>query len=283
MNDRNNKTVLEVTELTKHFRKPSGRLFSGDDRFAAVDHVSFSMYEGEMLGLLGESGCGKSTLARMLMHLTVPSSGRILLDGTEIQRLPEHTFRKLRHRIQMVFQNPFDCLDPSRKICSLLEEPLKRWQPDLDRDGRRERIREMLMECALPDNCLEKHPAEFSGGQLQRISIARALLAKPQVLVADEIVSALDVSIQSQILQLLEKMKEEHHLSVLFITHDLSVARKVSDRIMVMKNGKIIGTGKPEEIFAGTQDPYIQALAAAAFSFTGGTGDGSPVRSRQKT
>ena len=269
MKEQKTKSVLEAVELTKNFRRASGSLLGGRSDFTAVDHISFEMKEGEMLGLLGESGCGKSTLARMLMHLLPPTSGNVILDGEEIQDLRESAFRKKRHLIQMVYQNPFDCLDPARHIRSLLMEPLKIWQPSLDREGREEEIRKILRECNLPENCLAKRPREFSGGQLQRISIARALLAHPRILMADEIISALDVSIQNQILQLLLKMKEEHHLSILFITHDLSVPMKVSDRVMVMRSGRLKGIGTPEEVFSGLEDPYIRDLASSIFTFRG--------------
>lgn len=262
-----NATVIKVTELTKTFRRPSAGLLKKAARFTAVDHVSFELYRGEMLGLLGESGCGKSTIARMLMHLIPPDSGKIILRGEEIQSVPEYAFRKKRSSIQMVFQNPFDCLDPVRKVSGLLEEPLKLWRPELNAEERRRQILEMLAECGLPENSLGKLPREFSGGQLQRISIARSLLTRPEILIADEIISALDVSVQNQILNLLLKMKELHHLSILFITHDLSVARKVSDRVMVMREGQIKGIGTPREVFSDDSDPYIRELSSAVFTF----------------
>ena len=259
--------VIRVSDLTKRFRQAGG---SGKKNlFTAVDGISFDLYRGEILGLLGESGCGKTTLARMLMHLIPADGGKIVLDGTEVQDMPERRFRKLRGKIQMVYQNPFDCLDPTRRIRSLLEESMKVWHPEMDGEERLARILAMLKECGLDEDSLRKKPKEFSGGQLQRISIARALLAEPKVLVADEIVSALDVPIQNQILQLLIRMKEEYHLTVLFITHDLSVAKKVSDRIMVMQAGQIKGIGAPEELLDPSDDPYIRDLARAVFTFAG--------------
>ena len=260
--------VIEVKDLTKRFGKDKAAGVDGE-REAAVDNISFELYRGEILGLLGESGCGKTTLARMIMHIIDPSSGKIFFDGTEITGMPEKKFRRMRSRIQMVYQNPFDCLDPSWKIQKQLDEPMRIWHPDMSRQEREELMLAILADCGLDEGTLNKKPGEFSGGQLQRISIARALLAKPQVLLADEIISALDVPIQNQILNLLIKMKEEYDLTVLFITHDLSVARKVSDRIMVMQEGKLKDIGEPEEILDNSDDPYIRALASAVFTFAG--------------
>ena len=259
--------ILQVQQVSKTFRS-SGVLYGKTTELKAVNNVSFDIYPGETLGLLGESGCGKSTMARMLMHLIRPTSGKILLKGTEIQQMPESRFRHMRHIIQMVYQNPFDCLDPVQKIYRQLEEPLKIWHPEMSETARSERIHAMIDSCGLPENSLQKRPREFSGGQLQRISIARSLLAQPEILIADEIVSALDVSIQNQVLQLLQQMQEQYHLTILFITHDLSVAKKVSDRVMVMQSGRIAGIGKPEEVFSDSSDPYILALEKASFVFT---------------
>ena len=263
--------ILEASELTKTFQTARASLLGRAGTFTAVDHVSFQLFRGEMLGLLGESGCGKSTLARMLMHLLSPTGGEIRIGGTRTDQFSEKAFRPYRQRIQMVYQNPFDCLDPSMRISQLLAEPFQIWQPHLSASDREEKILTMLHECGLSDNSLNKYPREFSGGQLQRLSIARALLIEPEILIADEIISALDVSIQNQILNLLKKMKEKHHLSVMFVTHDLSVARKISDRIMVMQNGQLKGIGTPSEVFAKTSDPYIRDLSAAVFTFAGRT------------
>ena len=261
--------IIRVESLTKTFPGARQGLIGRGPDFTAVRNVSFDLYRGELLGLLGESGCGKSTLARMLMHLIPPSSGKILFDGKEVQELSESAFREYRRRIQMVYQNPFDCLDPSMRVQSLLEEPLKIWYPDMDPSARKDKVLGILEECGLPGDCISKYPKEFSGGQLQRISIARALLVEPEVLIADEIISALDVSIQNQILNLLLRMKERHALSIIFITHDLSVARKVSDRVMVMQTGEIKGIGTPQEVFADDADPYIRQLSSAVFTFSG--------------
>ena len=261
-------SILRVKDVVKDYRQTSG-MFKRDTLLRAVDHVSFDVHPGEIVCLLGESGCGKSTLARMIMHLARPTSGTIVLDGLEIQDLSERQFRAHRKAVQMVYQNPFDCLDPSRSVRALLEEPLKLWRAGLSRDERADRMSEVLAQCGLDEGCLTKKPSQFSGGQLQRLSIARALLVGPRLLIADEIVSALDVPIQNQILNLLTHMKEEHGFSVLFITHDLSVARKVSDRVMVMNQGKIIGIGTPHNVLDSPTDPYIKQLADSVFTFEG--------------
>ena len=269
MSEERSSNIIEVKGITKVFPGARTGLLSRASGITAVKDVSFGLRRGEVLGLLGESGCGKSTLAKILMHLLPPTSGRVLLDGTEIQDLPETAFRKYRKKIQMVYQNPFDCLDPSMRVQRLLEEPLRLWYPDMEPAEREGKILRILEECGLAENSLGKYPGEFSGGQLQRIAIARALLVEPEVLIADEIISALDVSIQNQILRLLEEMKTRHHLSVLFITHDLSVARRMSDRVMVMQEGEIKGIGTPEEVFSESADPYIRALSNAVFTFRG--------------
>ena len=261
--------VLKTEKLTKVFDEHRLSPFQKTSFLTAVNQVGFSMYRGELLGLLGESGCGKSTLAGMLMHLLKPTSGKIYLKGQEIQEMSEAEFRKKRKQIQMIYQNPFDSLDPTMRIGRLLEEPMRIWMPELTQDMRTERIRKMLTDCGLPEDCVIKYPGEFSGGQLQRISIARALLIEPEILIADEIISALDVSIQNQILQLLIQMKEKYQLSILFITHDLSVAKKMSDRVMVMREGKIREIGAPEKVFAESTDPYVRELESAVFTFSG--------------
>ncbi len=260
---KNDEIVLEFRDVNKSFRRmsPGGK----KERFLAVDRVSFSVKEGEILGLLGESGCGKSTIAKLILGLEKPDQGQILLRGKEIQGLSPKEYRPLRREIQMIFQNPFGCLDPQRKVRHLLMEPLKLWNIGNSREERMDMIRNMLEECGLSESTLEKKPPEFSGGQLQRVAIARALLLKPKLLVADEIVSALDVPVQNQTLELLLRMKETYGLTVLFITHDLAVVRRLSDRIMVMREGKILEEGSVTQVFEQTSHPYINELRDAVY------------------
>lgn len=254
--------MVAFSHVTRRFPAASGRR---GEWFTAVDDVSFELYEGEILGLLGESGCGKSTLARMLMGLIPPTEGEIRYRGRVVSGMAEREFRPLRREIQMVFQNPFGCLDPQMKVERLLMEPLRLWRIGGDDAGRRALVREMLDECGLPPESLGKRPGEFSGGQLQRIAIARALLVRPKLLVADEIVSALDVSVQGQILQLLLDMRRRYGLSMLFITHDLAVMARMADRVMVMQGGKIRQTGDCREVMDAPTDPYMKALKASGY------------------
>lgn len=247
--------ILTVSHLTKRFPAAHGR-----GAFTAVDDVSFDMVNGEVLGLLGESGCGKSTLAKLILRLIEPSEGTIAYGGKVITAMDERAFRPLRREIQMVFQNPFACLDPRRSIRALLTEPLKIWGLEGE-----QRVEDILDECGLPRSALAKRPSEFSGGQLQRIAIARALLVEPKLLIADEIVSALDVSIQSQILQLLMDIRRRRGLTMLFITHDLAVIRQISDRVMVMREGQLRQIGPCREILDHPTDPYVAELKAAGF------------------
>lgn len=259
-------TLLQVSHLTKDFQKKN-RFWQKDEYFTAVKDVSFSIREGEIAGLLGESGCGKSTLAKMILGLTKPSSGTICYKGRELQNMTTMEYKPYRQEIQMIFQNPFGCLDPRMKIRQQLLEPLKIWNIRNNTSERIQMIEEMCAECGLTSDCLEKKPGEFSGGQLQRIAIVRSLLLNPKFLIADEIVSALDVPVQNQILQLLLKMRRKHGLTLLFITHDISVMRKMADRIMVMKEGRILDCGTYQQLLERKENTYIHELAEASFLF----------------
>lgn len=261
-----NESILQVCHLTKEFEKNT-HFWQKNEYFTAVRDVSFSMEKGEILGLLGESGCGKSTLSKMITGLTRPTSGKILYKGMELQNLMPAAYKPYRREIQMVFQNPFGSLDPRMKIGEQFLEPLKIWQIGKEKADRMEMIKEMCEECGLTEECFEKRPGEFSGGQLQRIAIVRALLLHPGFLIADEIVSALDVPVQNQILELLLKMRSKYGLTLLFITHDIAVMRKVADRLIVMKEGRFLGEGTYEQLLAEQEESYIKELIQASFLF----------------
>ncbi|MEZ5987968.1 MAG: ATP-binding cassette domain-containing protein [Planctomycetota bacterium] len=249
--------LLEVEGLRVHF---PGR--SAARPIRAVDGVSFALHHGETLGLVGESGCGKSTTARALIRLAPATEGRATLDGEDILDLPEGEFRRIRRRMQMVFQDPYGSLDPRMTVGDVLAEPLE--IHGLAR-GREKQLRaiELMREVGLDPRFLNRYPHEFSGGQRQRIGIARALALSPDVLLLDEPVSALDVSIQAQVLNLLAELKREHGLSYLFIAHDLAVVRHLSDRVAVMYLGKIVEVGPKHAIFERPRHPYTKALLSA--------------------
>jgi peptide/nickel transport system ATP-binding protein len=228
----------------------------------AVDGVSFDIRAGETVGLVGESGCGKSTLSRTLLRLVNPSGGRIVFDGTDIAPLSEKALKPWRRRVQMVFQDPYASLNPRRSVFDILESVLKVHGVS-EREERRNRIAAILERVGLPGDAARRFPNEFSGGQRQRIGIARALVVRPSLVVLDEPVSALDVSVQAQILNLLVELKEDFGLSYLFISHDLSVVRYIADRVMVMNKGQIVETGSHRDIWERPQHPYTRSLIAA--------------------
>lgn len=255
--------ILRAEHLRKAFPVPGDRGRS----IPAVDDVSLRIGRGEIVGLLGESGCGKSTLARILLGLTRPDSGTVSYGGRALQHLTPRQLRPLRRGLRMVSQNPFDSLDPARRVGALLEEPLKLWRPECGRRQRLAEIEALLLQCGMDARCLKKTPPEFSGGQLQRLAIARALLVRPELLVADEIVSALDVSVQNQILTLLADLRDQYGLSILFISHDLAVVRKLSDRVLVMRDGRLLGQGRPGRPWDAGAAPYVRELHGSIFPF----------------
>ena len=228
----------------------------------AVDGVSFEVHSGETLGIVGESGCGKSTLARTLLRLIKPTAGEIEFDGTDLCALDPRALRAMRREMQMIFQDPFASLDPRLKVGAIVAEPLVIHRIG-DRASRRKAVLELLATVGLDADAAERYPHEFSGGQRQRIGIARALALKPKLIVADEPVSALDVSIQSQILNLLVRLKKQFGLSYIFISHDLAVIEHVSDRLAVMYLGRIVETAATEDLFARPSHPYTEALISA--------------------
>lgn len=229
----------------------------------AVNNVSLEMFKGETLALVGESGCGKSTLARLLMRLIDADSGRIVYDGQDISALSGAALRPYRKRMQMVFQDPASSLDPRMKVRDIIAEPLEVWHVYPDRKETDERVRELLDMVELKESAFNKYPHEFSGGQKQRIGIARAISLNPELIICDESVSALDVSVQAQILNLLKKLKKELGLSCLFISHDLSVVNFISDRVCVMRAGEICEIADAESLYAHPGHEYTKYLLSS--------------------
>ena len=255
--------LLEVDEVVKYFPIRSSELIDRTHaQVRAVDGVSFSLRVGETLGLVGESGCGKSTLARVIAGLYPATSGKITFKGTEITSLGRRQMRPLRRSMQMVFQDPYGSLNPRRRVGSILSDPFVVHTKD-SRDEVKRQVQEVMARVGLSPEHYNRFPAEFSGGQRQRIGIARALALRPDLIVCDEPVSALDVSIQAQIINLLEDLQDEFMLTYIFIAHDLSVVRHVSDRIAVMYLGKFAETGPVEEIYSACRHPYTASLLSA--------------------
>jgi peptide/nickel transport system ATP-binding protein len=252
-------SILEVRGLGKTW--PVRGVWAKRGAVVACADVDLALRRGEVLGLVGESGSGKSTVARSIARLIEPTSGAIELDGTDIARLGVAALRPLRRKLQIVFQDPYRSLDPRRSVGdSIIEGPLNY---GVERDAALARARELLDLVQLPARALLRYPHEFSGGQRQRLCIARALALEPEVLIADEPVSALDVSVQARVLALLADIRDRFQLSILFITHDLRVAAQVCDRIAVMQRGRIVETGATRDVFAHPQHPWTQALFAA--------------------
>ena len=248
--------LLRVEDLVVEFRAEGGKV-------KAVSGISLDVAPGETLGLVGESGCGKSTTGRAVMQLPKPTSGSVRFDGVELTELRSSEVRKTRPSMQMIFQDPISSLNPRRKIGDIVAEGLEIWDVG-DSASRRAKVDEMLSAVGLdPDAARNRRPHEFSGGQCQRISIARAVITDPKLLICDEPVSALDVSVQAQILNLLEEMKQRYNLTMLFIAHDLAVVKNVSDRVAVMYLGKLCEVGPPDQLYASPAHPYTAALLAA--------------------
>ncbi len=250
------KTLVRVEGVVKHFPAGLGTTVK------AVDGVSFEIREGETLGLVGESGCGKSTLARLVTQLIPVTSGRIFIDDVELTKLRGEKLRQQRRQLQMIFQDPFASLDPRMTVGDIVAEPLDNFRVLRGRK-RSERVQELLRIVGLNPNFNNRYPHEFSGGQRQRIGIARALALNPKLVVCDEAISALDVSIQAQIVNLLEDLQQRFKLTYLFIAHDLSVVRHISDRVMVMYLGKIVEVADSVSIYGDPKHPYTKALLSA--------------------
>jgi oligopeptide/dipeptide ABC transporter ATP-binding protein len=257
-------TILEVRDLVKHYPVTRGVVFKKTiGHVRAVDGVSLDLHKGETLGVVGESGCGKSTLARVLMNLEKPTAGTTFYRGQDIYQVKGAELRRLRRQIQLVMQDPYTSLNPRMTVGDLLGEPFE-IHPDVAPKGsRRQKVRELMSVVGLSPEHINRYPHQFSGGQRQRIGIARALALRPEIIVCDEPVSALDVSIQAQVMNLLENLQNEFGLAYVFIAHDLSVVRHLSDRVAVMYLGKIMEIGTEDEIYERPTHPYTQALLSA--------------------
>ncbi|WP_119396148.1 ABC transporter ATP-binding protein [Salinibius halmophilus] len=253
--------ILRIRQLKQHF-KLGGGLFQKKNFVYAVDGVSFDLYPGETLGLVGESGCGKSTLGKTLLRLHEPTAGTIEFEGQDITHLGEKAMRRLRQDIQIIFQDPMESLNARHTIGMILEEPMMVHGIGTPAE-RRERAKALLERVGLPRDAVDRYPHEFSGGQRQRIGIARAISLKPKVIVCDESVSALDVSVQSQVLNLLLDLQQEMNLALIFIAHDLSVVRHVSDRVAVMYLGRVVELTDAHTIYSSPKHPYTQSLIDA--------------------
>ena len=254
--------LLVIDRVSKQYRLPREHLLSSAPVVQALDDVSFTLHAGRSLGIVGESGSGKSTLARLVMALEAPTSGRVLLDGQDLNTLSAAQLRRARSQVQMVFQDPYGSLDPRRTVGQTVAEPLAVLH-GASRSEQRTRAGEALEAVGLRASDLAKYPHEFSGGQRQRIAIARALITRPKLIVADEPVSALDVSVQAQVLNLMQDLQDQFGVTYLFISHDLSVVDLVCDEVVVLQHGRIVEQGPPQRLFRAPEHPYTQRLLAS--------------------
>lgn len=258
-----NNTLIKVENLTKHFLITQGILVQRQiGAVQAVDNISFTIREGETLGLVGESGCGKSTTGRTILQLHRPTSGKVLYRDVDLASIKKEDLRRYRRNIQIIFQDPYASLNPRMTVGNIVGEPLEVHQIG-DRKERRERVKDLLNLVGLNPYFINRYPHEFSGGQRQRIGVARALALNPEFIVCDEPISALDVSIQAQVVNLLEELQEKFNLTYLFIAHDLSMVRHIADRTAVMYLGKIVELADRDELYNHPLHPYTQALLSA--------------------
>ena len=255
--------LLEVRDLVRDYTLPKQSLLSKPQNLRVLHGVSLSLRQGESLGIVGESGSGKSTLARSVMGLEKPQSGSVTINGKDIYSLGRAELKAARKEFQAIFQDPYGSLDPRHSVRRILAEPVVSLESATTAENREERIRQVLEAVGLSASAADKYPHEFSGGQRQRIAIARALITRPKLIVADEPVSALDVSIQAQVLNLMMDLQEQFGLSYLFISHDLGVMRVITDRVAVIHLGRIVEEGPTNEVFDNPQHPYTQALVNA--------------------
>ncbi len=254
--------LLKVDGLKQHFPIKGGLLGRTVNHVKAVDGISFEVYEGETVSIVGESGCGKSTTGRAILRLEDPTEGTVHFEGEDITTLSSKEMRSRRKDLQIIFQDPYASINPRQTVSDILTEAMD-IQNSVPRNKRRARVLELLQIVGLNEQQADRYPHEFSGGQRQRIGIARALAVDPKLIICDEAVSALDVSIQAQVLNLLEELQEDFNLTYLFISHDLGVVRHISDRVIVMYLGKIVEIGERNEIFDSPKHPYTQALLSA--------------------
>ncbi len=259
-----NPPLLATVDLKKHYGLRQGLLGRSKAAVRAVDGVSLEIARGEVLGLVGESGSGKSTLGRAIIALEPPTSGEVRFDGERVAGLDAAGLRGFRKRVQMVFQDPFSSLNPRMTIEETLAMPLRFNEPGLDRRARRGRVEEALETVGLPRAYRSRYPHEFSGGQRQRMGVARALMVRPEFIMADEPVSALDVSVQAQVLNLFARIRRDMNLTMLFVTHDLAVVGHIADRVAVMYLGRIVEIARTRDLFADPRHPYTEALLSAA-------------------
>ncbi|MFD1943655.1 ABC transporter ATP-binding protein [Paradevosia shaoguanensis] len=254
--------LLRIDGLKKTFSIANG-LFGRPLTLTALEDISFSVQKGETLGIVGESGSGKSTLGRCILQLLSPDQGKVLWLGQDLTRLPDEEMRRKRRDLQIIFQDPLASLNPRMTVGEIIADPLRTLMPELNREQRRAKVIKMMEAVGLLPEMINRYPHEFSGGQAQRIGIARALITEPKLIVCDEPVSALDVSIQAQILNLLSELKDEFGLTLIFISHNLSVVRHVSDRILVLYLGRIVEMAKGDDIYDDPRHPYTRALLTA--------------------
>jgi oligopeptide transport system ATP-binding protein len=256
-------SLVEIKDLKTHFPIRAGVLQRPVGWVRAVDGVSFAINEGETVGLVGESGCGKTTLGRTILRLIEPTAGEIWFDGRDITKLDGAETKPFRRKAQMIFQDPYGSLNPRMTVGTIIAEPLRIHRLCANKKAERDRVAELLRAVGLSPEHARRYPHEFSGGQRQRIGIARALAVEPKFIVCDEPVSALDVSVQAQIINLLQELQEKLKLTYLFIAHDLAVVEHISDRVLVMYYGKLVEEASAEEIYAHPAHPYTQALLSA--------------------
>jgi len=266
--------IIEVTDLKKHFMQTTGflsKIVGNTEAVFAVDGVDLHVNPGETVAVVGESGCGKTTLGRTILKLYEPTAGTIAYDGTDITNLSRDEMKQYRKDLQVIFQDPLASLNPRKTVRQILKTPLEVHGLGRSKQDRKRRIEDIIEEVGLKTEHLDRYPHQFSGGQQQRIGIARALMLEPKFLVADEPVSALDVSVQAQILNLLDRLKDEYDMSLLIISHDLSTVKQVSDRVYVMYLGKVMESAPTEQLFDNPQHPYTRALLSAVPKISGNT------------